>query len=535
MCDTASLASVAVTRPRTIHRCTECGSGYPRWSGRCGACGEWNSLVEEPEEQQRAASRLATGGAGAGGPGWAPAGPVPLASIDAAGSHPLPTGLDELDRVLGGGLVPGSVTLVGGEPGIGKSTLLLQCLAGSAEQGRRTLLVAGEESVEQVRRRADRLGAAIEGVSVIATTDLAAVFEAVEAVEPALLLVDSIQTLADTSLAPAAGTVTQVRECAAALVRLAKQTGVTVILVGHVTKDGALAGPRALEHVVDTVLTFEGERHHALRLLGATKHRFGATGELGVFEMTDRGLNAVVDPSGLLLGERRPGVPGCVVVPVAEGQRPLLLELQALVAPSSLPTPRRASEGVQSGRLALLVAVLEKRLGLAMGSADIFVSVVGGVRVTEPAMDLGIGLALVSAVLGVPIPADTVVCGEVGLGGELRQVGRMPQRLAEACRLGFGRAIVAQSAPAGPAGMQLLRAGTLAEAVELAISEQGRPTATTTAGSRPSPRGRAAPASGANGSREDAREDAAGRPAAAVAAIGATATMPSWPTAARRR
>ncbi len=482
-----------MTRTRTIHRCSGCGSAFPRWSGRCAACGEWNTLVEEADCTLRQpaghgrARRAGASGGSAGAPAGASAGAsalpgraVPLEAVDPGGSSPVPTGMPELDRVLGGGLVPGSVTLVGGAPGIGKSTLLLQCLAGCAERGARALYVAGEESVEQVRRRADRLGAATRGVSIVATTDLATVFDAVDDVGPALLLVDSIQTLADPSIAPAAGSVTQVRECAAALVRLAKETDLTIVLVGHVTKDGALAGPRTLEHVVDTVLNLDGERHHALRLLGAAKHRFGATGELGVFQMTEDGLSGVPDPSGMLLGERRPGVPGCVVVPIAEGQRPLLVELQAVVATSSLPTPRRVAEGVPAGRLALLAAVLEKRLGISMATADVFVSVVGGVRVTEPALDLAIGLALISAATGVSIPEDVVACGEVGLGAEVRQVGRMPQRLAEAARLGFRRAIVARTAPDGPADMELLRVGTLAEAVELVLRENGGPSPGTT-------------------------------------------------------
>jgi DNA repair protein RadA/Sms len=459
-----------VTKAKTVHRCTECGSAFPRWSGRCGACGEWNSLVEE--EPPPAAPAAPT--AGSFPPalaGLLPEGRVPvvqLADVDAAGSLPFPTGVGELDRVLGGGLVPGSVTLLAGEPGTGKSTFLLQCLAGCARQGLSGLLVAGEESAEQVRRRADRLGAVVEGVHIVAATDLAAIVTTVAELKPSVVVVDSVQTLTDSSIGSAAGTVTQVRECAAALVRMAKLTGTAVLLVGHVTKDGAIAGPRALEHVVDTVLTFEGERHHALRLLGAVKHRFGATGELGVLEMTEHGLVDIADPSRLLTGERRPGVAGSAVVSVLEGQRPILLELQALVVPTSLPTPRRSAQGVPASRLALLIAVLERRLGLSVsfGSSDVFVSIVGGVRVTEPAIDLGLGLALVSAASGSPVPADLVACGEVGLGGEIRQVGRMTQRLAEARRLGFTRAIVGHAAPEPPQGVTLLRARTMAEAAD---------------------------------------------------------------------
>jgi DNA repair protein RadA/Sms len=391
---------------------------------------------------------------------------VSLTAVDPDGSAPFPTGVAELDRVLGGGLVPGSVTLLAGEPGIGKSTLLLQCLASCARKGHKGLLASGEESSDQIRRRADRLGAVVEGLTIIATTDLATVFSAVEAEAPAVLVVDSIQTITDLALGSAAGTVSQVRECATALVRLAKQTGVSVVLVGHVTKDGGIAGPKALEHVVDTVLEFEGERHHSLRLLGATKHRFGPTGELGVFEMHETGLVTVLDPSRLLTGERQSRVPGSAVVPILEGQRPVLVEVQALVARSALPTPRRSAQGIAPGRLALILAVLERRVGVGLADADVFVSVVGGMRVSEPALDLGLGLALVSAWSGVPIPADLVACGEVGLAGEVRQVARMNQRLAEACRLGFRRAMVGACAPDPPDGVILYRAATLAAAAE---------------------------------------------------------------------
>ena len=437
---------------------------FPRWSGRCSACGEWNSLVEEEPPAAVPAGTALQLGLASGAERHAVA--LPLAEVDPAGSQPLPTGLGELDRVLGGGLVPASVTLLAGEPGIGKSTFLLQCLAGCAREGRTGLLVAGEESAEQVRRRADRLGAVVDGVSIVATTDLMTMFATVADLQPEVVVVDSVQTLSDPTVGHAAGTVTQVRECAAAIVRMAKLTGAAVLLVGHVTKEGSIAGPRALEHVVDTVLTFEGERHHALRLLGAVKHRFGPTGELGVLEMTDKGLVEIADPSRLLTGERRPGVPGSVVVSVLEGQRPILLEVQALVAPSPLPSPRRSAQGVPASRLALLLAVLERRIGLPLGSSDVFASVVGGVRVNEPAIDLGLGLAVVSAASGTPVPADLVACGEVGLGGEIRQVGRMNSRLAEARRLGFTRAIVGHAAPEPPEGMTLVRAHTMNEAAD---------------------------------------------------------------------
>jgi DNA repair protein RadA/Sms len=390
---------------------------------------------------------------------------VELSAIDTACTPPMPTGVRELDRVLGGGLIPGSVTLIGGEPGIGKSTLLLQCLAGLAGAGHPGLLVAGEESPAQVRRRADRIGVATDGVRVLADTDLDTVLAAIAELVPPVVVIDSIQTLTDASIGSGAGTVAQVRECSAALVQAAKSTGVAILLVGHVTKDGALAGPRALEHVVDTVLSFEGDRHHAVRLLSAGKHRFGATGELGVLEMTERGLIGVDDPSGMLLAERRPGIPGSVVIPLAEGPRPILIEMQALVARSALANPRRSAQGIGSGRLALLVAVIEQRLGLSLREMDVFASVVGGAKVSETAADLGLGLALVSAATDIALPADLVACGEVGLGGEVRQVARMERRLGEAKRLGFRRAVVSASSPDAPVGLEAIRVGTLAEAV----------------------------------------------------------------------
>ena len=317
---------------KVVHRCAECGAVAPRWTGRCAACAEWNTLVEEVETQERQPPRAAC----------AIDRPLPIAEVDEEASACRPTGMAELDRVLGGGLVPGSVTLLGGEPGIGKSTLLLQALSSLARGGARCLLVSAEESKEQVRMRARRLGALEPALWLVSETSLPGVVAAIDEVRPDVVAVDSIQTVADPDLGTGPGSVTQVRECAQSLVALAKQGGPATVLVGHVTKDGALAGPRALEHVVDTVLSFEGERHHALRLLRAVKHRFGATAELGLFEMADDGLRGVPDPSRLFLGDRRTGVPGSVVAPVLEGNRPLLVEVQALVAPSSLAQPRPA-------------------------------------------------------------------------------------------------------------------------------------------------------------------------------------------------
>jgi DNA repair protein RadA/Sms len=396
----------------------------------------------------------------------ASAAPVELCQLDAQAGVPVPTGVGELDRVLGGGLVPGSVTLVGGEPGIGKSTLLLQAVASVAAQGARCLMVCAEESLQQVRRRAERLGAAVPAVWLVADTDLPALRAAAAEVVPDVLVVDSIQTVWDPGVDGAPGSIAQVRACAHALAGLAKATGTAVVLVGHVTKDGSLAGPRVLEHLVDTVLTFEGERHHALRLLRSVKHRFGSTGELGLFEMGETGLSGLPDPSGLFLGDRRAATPGSAVLPAMEGYRPLLVEVQALVTRTSLPSPRRSSSGFDTARLGLLLAVLLRRADLGFADLDVYVSAVGGVRLAEPGADLAVCLALASALLDRPLPDDLVVLGEVGLGGEIRQVAHTPRRLAEAARLGFCRALVPASAPCS-AGLRLHPVATLAEALLL--------------------------------------------------------------------
>jgi DNA repair protein RadA/Sms len=394
-------------------------------------------------------------------------------------AQPIPTGIAEFDRVLGGGLVPGSVTLLGGEPGIGKSTLLLQALAAVAATGRRALLVSAEESAQQVRLRANRLGAAPANLWLAAETDLARVLAAIGEVVPDVVVVDSIQTILDPALGSAPGSVVQVQACAHALTELAKQRSTAVVLVGHVTKDGSLAGPRALEHLVDTVLSFEGERHHALRLLRALKHRFGATGELGLFEMDEDGLRGVPDPSGLFLGDRQHNTPGSVVVPAMEGRRPLLVEVQALVMDgTNLPNPRRSAQGLDSGRLSLLVAVLDRRAQVSVGGSDLYASAVGGVRIVEPAADLAVVLALASSKLNVPLPDDLVACGEIGLAGEIRQVAHLGRRLAEAARLGFRRALVPATAPDGPPGLRLLRVATVVEALAaVGITPSGAPSA----------------------------------------------------------
>ena len=439
-----------MTRTKTVHSCAECGTPHPKWTGQCSGCGAWNSLVEEVEVAP-AASDTPT----------LMSEPSLLHDVDALLARPQPTGIAELDRVLGGGIVPGSVTLLGGEPGIGKSTLLLQLLAWWPGP---TLYISAEESAQQVRLRAERLRAVSPELWLSAETSLAGVIAAIDRVSPGLVVVDSIQTIADERLTSSAGSIAQVRECAQHLVGDAKRRGVAIVMVGHVTKDGALAGPRVLEHVVDTVLSFEGERHHALRLLRAVKHRFGSTDELGLFEMTGHGLVGVADPSKLFLADRRTGVPGSVVVPAMDGQRPLLVEVQALTVPIPPGIPaRRNAQGLDSGRLALLLAVLERRAGLRVGDQDVYASTVGGVRLGEPGVDLGVIVAVASAVVDHPV-AGEVVMGEVGLGGEVRQVSHARRRLNEAARLGFRRAIVPASSPACD-DLELVRVRTVSEAL----------------------------------------------------------------------
>lgn len=445
-----------MSKAKTIYRCTGCGGAAPKWVGRCPGCHEWNTLVEELDITLGTVATISSRDS-----------PVPIGQVELDEWRPRPTGIDEVDRVLGGGLVPGSVTLIGGEPGVGKSTLLLQLMTALASGGLDCLYLSAEESKQQVRLRAERLGPLAPSLYLACETSLPHVLGHVAAMAPDVVVVDSIQTVFHPDFGSAPGTVAQVRECAARLVQEAKARDLTVILVGHVTKDGGLAGPRVLEHLVDTVLAFQGERHHALRLLRADKHRFGSTSELGLFEMTDGGLVGVPDPSALFLADRRAGIAGSVVVPTMEGRRPLLVEVQALLAASPLQNPRRSAQGIDSGRLGMLLAVLAQRAGLAMGKFDVHSLAVGGVKVIEPAVDLGLALALASSLFQTPLPADLVACGEVGLGGELRQVGQLDRRLAEAARLGFSRAVVPWLAPDPPDAMSVLRARTVSDAMRL--------------------------------------------------------------------
>jgi DNA repair protein RadA/Sms len=391
--------------------------------------------------------------------------PMALADVDPLGAPLRATGVSELDRVLGGGVVSGSVTLLAGEPGIGKSTLLLQALSSMARRGARGLLVCAEESVEQVRLRADRLGVPPPSLMIISETSLAVLLAVAETLAPDLIAIDSIQTVYDHDVSGAPGSVTQVRDCAQRIVRYSKEHAVASVLVGHVTKDGAIAGPRVLEHVVDTVLSFEGDRDHGVRTLRALKHRFGPTDELGVFEMTGEGLQGVPDASSLLLTERRGGTPGSVVAAAIEGARPLLVEVQALVTRSFAPMPRRSAQAFDSGRLGLLLAVLQERAGITLGGHDVYANIAGGVRIAEPGIDLAVAMAVASARTDRPVPGDTVLVGEVGLGGELRQVPQVARRLTEAARLGFAFAVVPASTP-DVAGITLIRATDIGAALQ---------------------------------------------------------------------
>jgi len=447
-----------MARSRSVFACTECGAQQPRWLGRCPECGAWSTLVEEraspdPEPRELIAREPAA------------LKPRRLAEIDADAVPRIGTGIAELDRVLGGGLVPGSVVLLAGEPGVGKSTLALQLAAGVE---RPVLYIAGEESPEQIRLRANRLPSLPEFLVVLAETCVEALAEPWRELQPALVLVDSVQTLRSERVESAPGSVAQVRECAALLAATAKSLGTALVLVGHVTKEGAIAGPRVLEHLVDVVLALEGDGFHAFRLLRAHKNRFGSTQEIGAFHMSGSGLEAVPNPSELFLAERRAGAPGSCIVPWLEGSRPMLVEIQALVAPAGYGTARRTAIGVDDARLALLLAVLDRRAHVDLLSRDVYVNAVGGVRIREPGADLAVALALASSRLDLALPGDAAACGEVGLGGEIRRVARLDARVAEAARLGFRQLLIpagAQGALSAPRGARLVPVADLAEAV----------------------------------------------------------------------
>jgi DNA repair protein RadA/Sms len=447
--------------PRNIFVCQECGSQSQKWLGRCPDCNAWNSYVEERAAApvKTEAARPALGGTHA----------QRYADIDAVVSERLRTGIDEFDRVLGGGIVPGSLVLLGGEPGIGKSTLLLQAAANFARAIGPVLYCSGEESEHQVKMRGERLGVGDAPLYLLAETCLERILEEVARVKPALLIVDSIQTVFSLKLQSAPGSVGQVRQAATDLLFAAKGQNLPTMLVGHVTKDGSLAGPKVLEHVVDTVLYFEGERHHAHRVVRAVKNRFGAISELGVFEMTGAGLKPVPNPSQLFLAERPTNVPGSSVMCCLEGSRPILVEVQALVSTATFGNARRTASGLDHNRLSLLLAVLDKRAGLNLATDDVYVNVAGGLTLTEPAADLAVIAAVASSLRNRPIHANTVVFGEVGLAGEVRATSQAALRIREAQQMGFTRCVLPDSnvAPGeAPAGMELIGVRTIGEALD---------------------------------------------------------------------
>jgi len=450
-------------KSHSAYRCTECGASQPKWAGRCDACGEWNTLVEEVVART-AKGRGGHGGAGARGHGG-PA-PVRLGAIAADAAPRWKTGLAEFDYVLGGGIVPGSLVLVGGEPGIGKSTLLLQVAARLEAAGVPTLYASGEESPEQLRLRAERLEEDTDGVPVLAETVLERIIEQAGLIGARVVVVDSIQTAYTDALEGAPGNVGQVRECAARLMRFAKEAGPAVLLVGHVTKGGGIAGPKTLEHIVDTVLYFEGENTLDHRILRATKNRFGGVDEIGVFAMTAAGLVPVANPSEAFLAARHAGISGSAVTALMEGTRPLLVEIQALASKAGFGTPQRVSAGLDHRRLSVLLAVLERRARLPLAELDVFVNVVGGMKLTEPSSDLAVAAALISSVRDRALPPEALFLGEIGLGGEIRAVSAADRRLAEAARLGFRRAFVGSrtSLRGGAApGLELVRVDHLEE------------------------------------------------------------------------
>ena len=421
-------------KTKTRFYCTQCGNETAKWAGKCPACGSWNSIVEQPERGSGSAKSAAQWGSGKKTP-------RPIKQVEAGEELRFQTGLGELDRVLGGGAVEGSFVLVGGAPGIGKSTLMLQICNYLCRTGK-VLYVSGEETERQLRLRADRLGVLCETLYVLSETNLDDIIEASVSLHPTVLIVDSIQTLYSESQGTSPGSVSQVKECAMALMRLAKEEAITVFLIGHVNKEGSIAGPKVLEHMVDCVLYFEGEQHMSFRILRAVKNRFGATNEIGVFEMEDRGLVEVPNPSERLLSGRPVNTPGACVTCVMEGARPVLAEIQALMAPTSFAAPRRTVNGFDYNRAMLLLAVLEKRGGFRLGGCDAYLNVIGGLTIDEPAADLAAALAIVSSYLDKPLPPDLAALGEIGLTGELRSVHSLNLRLAEVRRLGFGRCLV---------------------------------------------------------------------------------------------
>lgn len=452
-----------MAKAKTVYVCGECGYSAPKWMGKCPDCGRWNTFAEETQEPPKEEKKIRRA-PGNGEPA------LPIGEIPDEAASRLSSGIGEMDRVLGGGVVEGSMVLVGGDPGIGKSTLLTQLAANISSRGDTVLYVSGEESARQIKLRANRLGASQSGFYVLAENDVSIIEERMRAVKPRVMVIDSIQTMYRTDISSAPGSVSQVRECAAHIMRLAKLDGCAVFLVGHVTKEGSLAGPRVLEHMVDAVLYFEGDRSSQYRLLRAVKNRFGSVNELGMFEMTGEGMREVLNASETLLSERAHDASGCVVMCAVEGTRPLLTDVQALATPTVFGNPRRMASGIDASRLFLLLAVLEKRAALTLYNQDVYVNVAGGMTLTEPAADLAICVAVASSNRNLMVGADWAVMGEVGLAGELRAVSHAERRLTECMRLGFQNVILPKSNLKSlrvPEGMNAIGAETLFEALKL--------------------------------------------------------------------
>jgi DNA repair protein RadA/Sms len=457
-----------MAKRKTKFICQECGYESPKWMGKCPGCGEWNKMVEEVEP-------ASTGrrGAFAHSVGSSPSSKAtPITSIETISEPRIQTDLNELNRVLGGGIVRGSLVLIGGDPGIGKSTLLLQVSSQLAAKNHRVLYVSGEESLRQTKLRADRLGVSSENLLVYSETNLEDISRTIEHVSPSFVVVDSIQTIFHPEVTSAPGSVSQVRECTAELMRIAKTKGIAIFIVGHVTKEGSIAGPRLLEHMVDTVLYFEGERHHTYRILRAVKNRFGSTNEMGIFEMKEFGLEEVENPSEIFLEERSRGAAGSTVVASMEGTRPVLVEIQALISPTSFGNPRRMATGIDHNRVPLLMAVLEKRVGMLLQNQDAYLKVAGGVKLDEPAIDLAIAVSIASSFRDKPTRPTDCIIGEVGLTGEVRRVSRIEQRVQEAAKLGFERVILPQNNLGGwkgPKGIELVGVSSVRQALEVTI------------------------------------------------------------------
>jgi DNA repair protein RadA/Sms len=421
-------------KQKTIYTCSLCGYQSPKWLGKCPDCDQWNSFYEEVKTSPSRYSSL--------NPETSNSSPTPINEIELNTDNRILTEIKELDRVLGEGLVQGAVVLIGGDPGIGKSTLALQAITKLAFKKKNVLYISGEESLKQLRMRAERLGNLPENLFILAETSLEKIIQEIRNIKPQIIIIDSVQTVYTSELESAPGSVSQIRETCAKLINLSKETDTSAFLIGHVTKEGAIAGPRVLEHMVDTVLYFEGDRGHSYRILRAVKNRFGSTDEIGVFEMSQSGLSEVKNPSELFISERPDNSSGSVVVPSIEGTRPILVEIQALVTPTSLSLPRRTAIGLDTNRASILIAVIEKKLGITMYNQDVFLNVAGGVRLSEPGIDLGVITAIVSSKLDQPVPSDTVICGEVGLTGEVRSISQTSVRINEAERLGFTKCIL---------------------------------------------------------------------------------------------